>query len=403
MDYSDFSNIPGRWPVKTIKDIALVKGGKRMPVGSALVSPRTSHPYIRIVDLIDGNVDKNNLLFVPEDVYPKISRYIVNTGDIYISIVGTIGLIGVIDESLNGANLTENAAKITSIDKSVDHQYLKYYLLSGYGQFQILSRTVGSTQPKLALSRINDIQIFLPPLQEQHAIADVLSALDDKIELNRRMNQTLEELSQTIFRHMFIENPEREEWKEANLPEVFDINSFRPLKKDNIAPYVDMVNLPMHGHRVIKWIERKYTSGMRFINGDTLLARITPCLENGKTAFVDFLDDEQIGWGSTEFITFHPQNPIPAEFGYYLARSRDFRDFAIQNMSGTSGRQRVPSSCFKNYKIKIPPEKYLLEFGILANDFMKLIRENDNQSRTLAELRDTLLPKLLSGQVRVAY
>src|SRR5438477_2423653 len=103
-----------------------------------------------------------------------------------------------------------------------------------------------------------------------------------------------------------------------------------------------MKNMPTRGHCPDEVIQREFSSGTRFNNGDTLLARITPCLENGKTAFVDFLEEGQTGWGSTEFIVLCPKPPIPAFFGYCVARDNDFREFAIQQMTGTSGRQRVP-------------------------------------------------------------
>jgi len=144
-------------------------------------------------------------------------------------------------------------------------------------------------------------------------------------------------------------------------------------------------------------------SGTKFVNGDTLLARITPCLENGKTAFVDFLPEEgQVGWGSTEYIVLRPKPPLPAEYGYYLARSEDLRTHAIQNMTGSSGRQRVPAECFAQYHIAVPPAPIAQRFGESARTLMIMISANDEQSRTLAALRDALLPKLLSGELRLA-
>jgi type I restriction enzyme, S subunit len=132
-----------------------------------------------------------------------------------------------------------------------------------------------------------------------------------------------------------------------------------------------------------------------------LLARITPCLENGKTAFVDFLKDGQVGWGSTEYIVFHPKLPLPVEYAYYLARSEELRNFAIQNMTGTSGRQRTPASCFDNFMVVKPPEELATKFGEFASIVIAQIRVNDEESRTLASIRDSLLPKLIRGEVRV--
>ena len=106
---------PEGWLIQRVGDFAAVKGGKRLPAGTALTDRRTSHPYIRIVDFKDGQIDQSNLMFVPDDVFPRISRYTISTQDVWISIVGTVGLVGLVDEALDGANLTENAAKICSM------------------------------------------------------------------------------------------------------------------------------------------------------------------------------------------------------------------------------------------------------------------------------------------------
>ena len=140
---------------------------------------------------------------------------------------------------------------------------------------------------------------------------------------------------------------------------------------------------------------------MKFKNGDTIIARITPCLENGKTAYVNFLGDGEIAWGSTEYIVLAPKAGYCSEWFYFLARNDDFRDFAIQNMTGTSGRQRVSGDSIAQYEIAIPPSKYLDQFGEFAVSVMEHIKHNSFQIRTLSRLRDTLLPKLMSGEVRV--
>ena len=149
------------------------------------------------------------------------------------------------------------------------------------------------------------------------------------------------------------------------------------------------------------WIERPFGSGVRFVNGDTLLARITPCLENGKTAYVDFLETDQVGSGSTEYIVLRPKSPLPNEFSYFLARSNGFREFAIQSMTGSSGRQRVPVQALSQYKLPVPPRPVAQSFGNVVRPLVQRASEAVSQSRLLSALRDTLLPKLISGEVRV--
>jgi type I restriction enzyme S subunit len=191
-------------------------------------------------------------------------------------------------------------------------------------------------------------------------------------------------------------------WKVKPLPSAIEINPRRPLSKGIVAPYLDMKNLPTQGPSALEVVSRQFSSGAKFQNGDTLLARITPCLENGKTGFVDFLSMNQIGWGSTEFIVLSPIPPLPPLFGYLLARSEKLRTHAIQSMTGTSGRQRVPEECFNQLFLAIPSPDINNKFGDLISPLFAKIKANTEQSRTLTTLRDTLLPKLLSGEISVA-
>lgn len=189
-----------------------------------------------------------------------------------------------------------------------------------------------------------------------------------------------------------------EGWAARKLSETIDLNPKRPLQNAKLAPYLDMANMPANGHVPDVVRERPYGSGMRFTNGDTLMARITPCLENGKTAYVDFLKDGETGWGSTEYIVLKPIPPLPDEFAYYLARSAGFREFAIQNMTGTSGRQRVPAKALSEFLLPLPSNSIVVEFGRIVRSILSRVSEATQESSTLAALRDALLVKLISGE-----
>jgi type I restriction enzyme S subunit len=164
-----------------------------------------------------------------------------------------------------------------------------------------------------------------------------------------------------------------------------------------------MASVNTQGHVVSGVVQRELGSGTKFVNGDTLLARITPCLENGKSAYVDFLPDEQVGWGSTEFVVLRPRQPLPTYHGYLLVRHPPFRDHAIQSMSGTSGRQRVQNDVLGRFPVAVPTADVAAAFGEPITALQKKIASNHEQARTLASLRDTLLPRLVSGQLRVEH
>lgn len=180
------------WKECTIGEIAAVKGGKRLPKGVKLITERNSHPYIRIRDLTTKKLElKSSYEYVDDETQKSISRYIVDSGDILISIVGTIGLIAIVGDSLDGANLTENCVKLIDVNDNVDKEFLYYFLISSMGQEEIKKGTVGAVQPKLPIKNIQSIKMLLPPITVQKQISGILSALDLKIELNTAINKNL--------------------------------------------------------------------------------------------------------------------------------------------------------------------------------------------------------------------
>lgn len=296
----------------------------------------------------------------------------------------------------------------------VDPEYLAYWLLSKRSELLGLVDSASHGTGRIQTSRLAQLQLDLPALGEQRNAIELLSFLDDKIELNRKMNRTLEEIAQTLFRAWFVDfegetdlvdselGPIPRGWEVAPLPEVIDVNPRRKLSKGEEAPYLEMKNMPTQGARALDWYEREYKgSGTRFLNGDTLVARITPCLENGKTAFVDFLEEGQVAWGSTEYLVLRSKPPLPLEYAYFLARTPEFRRFAIARMTGSSGRQRVRKSALKHFSLAVPKGKLAERFGEFAAVVFDCLKARDEESQTLAEIRDMLLPKLISGEIRV--
>jgi len=165
--------LPSNWIWTRLSTIANVLGGKRIPAGRKLTTENTGHIYIRVSDMKDGGVSTDNLLYVPKDIYPSISRYIINSSDIFITVAGTIGRIGKIPPELDGANLTENADRL--VIHLIDQNWLISFLQSPYIQYQIADCTTKVGQPKLAIARIENLLIPLPPLEEQKRIVKALS------------------------------------------------------------------------------------------------------------------------------------------------------------------------------------------------------------------------------------
>ena len=426
-------SLPPEWKWTTFGTVANFVNGDRSgnyPAQSDRVGAGV--PFINT-----GHIDSNGRLtsaamdYITRDSFERLRSGKVKAGDIVYCLRGST--IGKTARNHFTEGAIASSLVIVRAKANVYQEYLYFYLTSPLGQQLVAQHDNGSAQPNLSVRSLCNYPLPLPPLPEQRAIAHILGTLDDKIELNRRMNQTLEAMARALFKSWFVDfDPVRAKaedrdtglpkpladlfpdsfqdselgeipkgWRLAPLPEVIDVNPTRALRKGVEAPYLDMANMPTQGHSPDEVVDRAFGSGMRFVNGDTLVARITPCLENGKTAFVDFLEAGDVGWGSTEYIVLRPKPPLPDEFAYCLARSTEFRDFAIQSMTGSSGRQRVPAESLSHFRVVVAPKPVAEYFGQLIKPLFARSSAANKEGRTLATLRDKLLPKLISGELRV--
>jgi len=434
------------WQSTTVEAIAAPRPAALAtgPFGSSISAKYfvdSGVPVIRGSNLstdVSTRLNDEGLVFVSEAKAAGFKRSVAVRGDLVFTCWGTINQVGFIDATSEYLHyiVSNKQMKLTVDPGKVDSLFL-YYLFSGPDkQAEILDNGIGSSVPGFNLGQLKKHVLLLPPLAEQIQIAAVLGSLDDRIALLRETNATLEAIAQALFKSWFVDfDPVRAKqqglapagmdeataalfpdsfeestlgllpkgWRAAALSEVFEINPLRSLKKGASAPYLDMASLARSGHCVEPPVQREFGSGAKFRNGDTLLARITPCLENGKSAFVDFLAEEQVGWGSTEFIVLRPKNRIPEYLGYLLCRYPPFREYAIHSMSGTSGRQRVQNDVLGRYLLAMPGAAIASAFGEIVAALHKSITANHAQAQTLATLRDTLLPRLISGQLRLPY
>ena len=212
------------------------------------------------------------------------------------------------------------------------------------------------------------------------------------------INENLQQQAFAVFNNL-IANAENNDY---TVSDYAFLNPKRTLAKKQVARSIDMSQLSTSGAFPSGWEMKSFNGGMRFTNGDTLLARITPCLENGKTAFIDFLDDGEVAFGSTEYIVLTPKNDTPPEMLYCLARYPAFVDYAVKNMNGSSGRQRVSAETVGQYRLPLFDKHSLVLFKeVVAPMFLKM-RYNSLENMRLTELRDALLPKLMSGEIDVS-
>lgn len=195
------------WKVKRIEEIAEIKGGKRVPKGYKLITEKTPHPYIRVSDFNDnGSVDLGDIHYIEDWVYDEIQRYTISIKDVYVSIAGTIGKSGIIPIELESANLTENACKLV-LNQGFNNRYVYYCTINEPFKSQIAKLTMQAAQPKLALTRLATVTIYVPSLEDQQSIVSRLDTLNEKCKaLQANYEKTLslcDDLKQALLRKAF--------------------------------------------------------------------------------------------------------------------------------------------------------------------------------------------------------
>lgn len=415
--------------IKTLADVLRPNAG----ISYGIVQPGTplggGVPIIRVSDVKNGRIATESPLRVHPDIEAKHQRTRLKGGELLITIVGSVGEMAIVPVELSGWNVAR-AIAVLPIREDIGADWVKLALSLPEVRSQIDSRLNTTVQATLNLRDLAELPVFLPPLEVRTPIIDCIGAIERKIELNRSTNETLEAMAKAIFKDWFIDfGPTRAKmegkepylaselwalfpdrlnaddvpdgWKNACAAELIEFNPPAQLKPGMIAPYLDMAALPISGSQTQPPIMREFASGTKFQNGDALLARITPCLENGKAAFVQNLPDKMVGWGSTEFIVMRARPPMPKSYAYILARSASFKEKAIQSMSGTSGRQRVQLDQLAQHTVVCPTDEIAEAFGGIVEPFFDSIAARSIETAHLSSMRDLLLPKLMSGEIRL--
>ncbi|MBS5936803.1 restriction endonuclease subunit S [Clostridium sp.] len=194
---SELGMIPCTWSISKLGDICEVKGGKRLPKGKIVQDTKTDYPYLRVTDVTKGYVDMSSIKYIDEETREVIQRYIINYEDIYISIAGTVGLVGTIPKELDNASLTENMARI--ITKTLNRNYINLYMNSEYGMEHIKSTTVGSTQPKLPLYAIKSMDVIIPNIKILDEFSKVVDSIYNQIEANLGNSIVLKDLRDSLL------------------------------------------------------------------------------------------------------------------------------------------------------------------------------------------------------------
>lgn len=401
------------WKEVRLGDVCEIKGGKRLPKGINLITQKNSHPYIRVRDLGKSKTLELNSSYeyVDEITQKQIQRYITLKGDILISIVGTIGLIAIVGGSLNGANLTENCVKLVKLD-NIDSEYLYYYLKSPLGQQNISRGTVGAVQAKLPIKNIQEFNINCPVLiSDQRRIASILSSLDRKIELNNKINADLEEMAQAIFKNWFVDFEPFKDGKFVDselgmIPEGWKVGTLGDITKNKSAKVkerndVKVLSPVTTGELVLSeeyFTKQVFSSSIakyKIVNkGDFAY---NPARVNiGSLGRNEFDFD---GCVSPVYVVFSVLDGYENYFD--LFRKTDFFKDSVASLAIGGVRQSLSYDDLSSIEVIIPSENAVEEFNNLYNQMKKTIKANKLESSRLSSLRDTLLPRLMSGELEV--
>ncbi len=391
------------------------------PFGSQLHQAdykETGTPVVMPKDLIDGKVSVDSIARIGDEDVMRLERHCLEEGDIVYARRGDIGRRALVTRREKGWLCGTGCMRISLGNSILEPAFLYYYLGQPEVMAWIYNQAIGATMPNLNTSIIRSVPITYPPLKVQQKVLAILSAYDDLIENNTRRIVLLEQMAQLLYREWFVrfrfpghESAPRvaselgeipEGWEVVKLTQAVYVNPSTRIPREGQKPFVPMSNLSNGSMLITKYELREGNSGAKFKNGDTLFARITPCLENGKTGYVQFLPSEDaVAFGSTEFIVLRSKTLSP-EYVYLLARSEDLRAHAIKSMTGATGRQRVQESCFENFLVVQPPAPVLNEFTTLIKPMFYAIWLLAQKNVNLRRTRDLLLPRLISGEVDVA-
>lgn len=407
------------WKKVKVKDICYIKGGKRLPKNHLLTEIKTPHPYIRARDIGHGIIDFSKPVYIPEETHNLISRYTVKENDIVLTIVGAnIGDVGLIPNYLNGANLTENAVKLTTHDDICHFKYLLYYFLLPGKKKELEQVAAGAAQGKLGLYKIKEIEVPLPSISTQKRIAHILSAYDDLIENNLRRIQLLEDAARCRFKSL-IENGSGVKtisilnllehhigggWGSDNYQGDFQKHAYviRGTDIPNIR-VGNTSNIPFRYHKESNLRSRKLQHGdiVFEVSGGSKTSPVGRSLLINNELLSSFNTDVMC---ASFCKLLRPNGLVSSEFIYFFLLD-SYENGALKPYEKPSA-SNIINFAFETYleeeTILLPSDQELQSFSHEASLQLKLITNLGMQNIRLRQARDLLLPRLINGDIDVS-
>jgi type I restriction enzyme S subunit len=394
--------IPADWDRVVVGAIASIKGGKRLPPGYALIDTPTPHPYVRVSDMRPGGVDTSAIKYVPEAASPAIQNYRIYDTDIFISVAGTLGIVGVVPPELDGANLTENADRLTEL--RCDRDYLMYWLLSRPVQRMIESiRTVGA-QPKLALGRIAQFDIALPRnAAEQRDIAVALSDMDALLDGLDRLIAKKRDLKQAATQQLLTGQTRLpgfdDEWKVKRVLELGEVVTGGTPRTDvdeywgDTYPWVTPTDISTNRDMFSseRWLTQRGLDAVRRLPANTVL--VTCIASIGKNAIL-----RTTGACNQQINAVIPDRNSNAVFLYYLFEAS--KHYLLAN-AGVTATSIISKAAFSELTFRVPLLEEQVAIGAVLSDIDDELAALEGRRNKTRDLKQAMMQELLTGKTRL--
>lgn len=389
------------WKELFLGEIADVQTG---PFGSQLKNEQYitgGTPVVTVEHIKDFKIADFEYPSVSETDKDRLEKYLMQTGDILFTRVGSVDLSAYVSQRQNGWMFSSRMLRVRP-SKEIYPRFLSYYFQQKSFRDYILNISVGATMPSINTEILKGIPILYPPLPEQTAIASVLSSLDDKIDLLHRQNNTLEKMSETLFRQWFVEEA-KEDWEEISLFDAIELigggtpKTSNPEYWDGEIKWLSGGDIASNHKSVIIQSEKTITKEGLKNSSAKLLPKFSTIISARGTVGKYCILSEPMTFSQSNYGILPKFNNC-FFFTYLLvAYSVD----ELQSAAYGSVFDTITTNTFKGISISTPSEQEIIDFNEVVKPYFLKILTNQTQIRTLTALRDTLLPKLMSGEVRV--
>jgi type I restriction enzyme, S subunit len=386
------NKLPNDWELLPLEDCmeAIIDYRGKTPHKSPFGIPLITAKIVK-----DGRILEPTEFIPYEDYDERMQRGIPNAGDVVVTTEAPLGEVGQLDD--RKLSVGQRLITLRGKEGILDNTYLKFLMMSEFVQNQLLARATGTTVIGIKQTELRKINLAIPPFLEQRAIAGILGALDDKIEVNRRMNTTFESMARTEFRRRFVDNEDVATWKIGKLGDVAE-NIRRPVNAEDLEPetyYIGLDHMPRGSIALTEWENASELESNKFVfkEGEFLFGKLRPYFHKVGIAPID-------GVCSTDILVIAPK--LSDWYGFVLGHISSVELINYTDAASTGTKMpRTNWSDIAKYEIAIPPVQIAKKFNEMFLPMVQQIRINIMESRTLRNLRNILLPKLISGEIRV--